>query len=276
MIRKRCPRLVLVVITRKDFLSLAGLAVVALVACGVLARTAIPAVGRGLGLSRSAVILDAGHGGVDPGTQANGVTEKEITLDIVLRMRDQLRTYGIAVELTRDTDRDVSGWERYRKGRHMTDIRNRIQILNSGTIGVSIHVNASESSQVQGALVFYSRGDEKGKALADSVFTQLARVQTMNHPSPIPRSNILILKGARVPVILVEVGFATNSEDAAKLKDPGFRERLAQAVGWGIIQYLTGTSEPRDFGAHSIQGLVAQSSGNFFLNLSRSNSETSQ
>lgn len=253
MTRKRCPRIALVVVRRKDLLRLAALAVVAVTACSILARTAIPAVGRGLGLSRPDVILDAGHGGVDPGAQTGGLTEKEVTLDIVLRMRDQLRTYGISVGLTRDTDRDVSGWERYRKGRHITDIRNRIRILNTGTIGVSIHVNACENPKVQGALVFYNRGDEKGRALADSVFAQLARVQKMNHASPVPRSNILILKGARVPVILVEVGFATNPEDAAKLKNPAFRERLAQAIGWGIIQYLAGTSEPRDFGALSFQ-----------------------
>ncbi|MGB4140732.1 MAG: N-acetylmuramoyl-L-alanine amidase, partial [Limnochordia bacterium] len=69
------------------------------------------------------------------------------------------------------------------------------------------------------------------------ILEHLERVQILNHPEPVPRGNLLLLK-AKPPVLLVEVGFLSNGEELAKLADPQFRQGLAEALGQGIVRFL--------------------------------------
>ena len=71
---------------------------------------------------------------------------------------------------------------------------------------------------------------------AKTVFEELEKVQVLNHPEPIPRGNLLLLK-AKPPVLLVEVGFLSNQEDLNKLVNPGFRQVLAEAIGQGVLNF---------------------------------------
>lgn len=181
------------------------------------------------------VVIDPGHGGIDSGTHdGHGFLEKDITLDIGLRMRDYLLTKGIPVIMTREADEDVSDIDG--RGRHRRDLEKRVEIINQGTLGVSIHVNSTGKSTEKGFIVFYPKDSEAGKILAEKVIKGLTAVQYPNHDFAVPTRNIFLLRNAQVPVILVEVGFMTNLEDKNKLGDPSYRQKIAEAISQAIIE----------------------------------------
>jgi N-acetylmuramoyl-L-alanine amidase len=184
------------------------------------------------------VVLDAGHGGVDSGAVYDGVQEKDITLDVTLLVRYYLVQRGIYVELTRDTDKDVSGWDKYQKGRHRRDLQGRIGIINKGTVGVSIHVNMSTTPNEQGAMVFYAQGSTEGERLGKCILDELSKVQTLNHRETIARTNLYLLRSAGVPVVLVELGFLSSPVDREKLQDSEKRKDIAKAIATGILRYF--------------------------------------
>lgn len=183
------------------------------------------------------VMLDPGHGGIDPGAIGKGdIYEKHYVLDIVLQMAEILESKGLKVGLTRDHDRDVS--HLVDKGtRHRRDLLGRFKLMNQAKLGISVHANATKDSNEFGALVFYMKDRYLDQVYAQIVLEELEKVQVMNEHRPIPRNTLILLK-ANPPVILVEVGFMTNSTDLAKLGDPQFRTNLAHALSNGIIQFI--------------------------------------
>lgn len=183
------------------------------------------------------VMLDAGHGGIDPGgIGAGNVYEKHINLDIVLHMKELLEAKGLKVGLTRGGDTDVS--HLVEQGtRHRRDLLGRYGLMHTAKIGLSVHVNTSKAPEAQGALILYMENSYLGKQYAQALFDQIERVQVMNHRSVVPKSNLLLLK-AKNPVVLVELGFLTNKHDLAKLTDPQFRKNVAQALSEGVLRFL--------------------------------------
>lgn len=183
------------------------------------------------------IVLDAGHGGIDSGgIGADNVYEKDIVLDIVLRMRDILEGAGLKVGLTRDSDVDVTHLAKTKGTRHQRDLQGRFVALHSGKMGMSVHANTSKSATDQGAIVFYLRNSYIAKQYAVSVLEAIEQVQVLNHDFPVPRSNLMLIK-AKPPVVLVEVGFLTNPDDLAKLTDSDYRQSIAEALCKGIINF---------------------------------------
>lgn len=183
------------------------------------------------------VMLDPGHGGIDPGgIGRDDIYEKEFTLDIALRMRDLLEQAGLRVGMTRDTDRDVSHLAK-EGTRHRRDLLGRFSLMNQAQVGMSIHTNATRSKDERGAIVFYMQNSYIDKIYAQIAFDELERVQEMNHSAPVPRNNLFLLK-AKPPVILVEIGFITNEEDLQKLLDEGFRQNVAEALSTAILKFV--------------------------------------
>ncbi|WP_051533696.1 N-acetylmuramoyl-L-alanine amidase family protein [Desulfitibacter alkalitolerans] len=181
------------------------------------------------------VVIDPGHGGIDSGTHdGDGFLEKDITLDIGLKMREYLLTQGVPVIMTRETDDDVSDIDG--RGRHRRDLERRVKIINQGTLGVSIHVNSTSSPTEKGFIVFYPKDSKEGKALAEKAIKALTPIGHPNHDFPVPKKNIFILRNAQVPVILVEVGFMSNLEDKNKLGDLSYRQKIAEALGQAVIE----------------------------------------
>ena len=184
------------------------------------------------------VMLDPGHGGIDPGgIGRDEIYEKHFTLDISLRMQSILENAGLKVGLTRDSDRDVS--HLVKDGtRHRRDLLGRFKLMNQARVGMSIHTNAARSSTERGAIVFYMKGSYIDQIYAQLTFDELERVQEMNHDRIVPRDTLLLLK-AKPPVLLVEICFITNEEDLQKLLDECFREHVAQALSRAILKFLT-------------------------------------
>jgi len=183
------------------------------------------------------VMLDPGHGGIDPGgIGRDEIYEKHFTLDIVLRMRDILERAGLKVGLTRDSDRDVS--HLVENGtRHRRDLLGRFQLMNQAHVGMSVHTNAARSKSEHGAIVFYMEGSYIDRIYAQITLEELERVQELNHDYVVPRNNLLLLK-AKPPVLLVEIGFITNEQDLQKLLDEGFRQNVAQALSTAILKFI--------------------------------------
>ncbi|HHW05991.1 MAG TPA: N-acetylmuramoyl-L-alanine amidase [Clostridia bacterium] len=182
------------------------------------------------------VILDPGHGGVDPGALSGEVKEKDIVLDVVQRMSHYLEEQGYSVVLTRDADVDLGG--ELAPGRHRRDLQARVRVINQGQVAVSVHCNTIEDSSQRGAVVFYQKGSEAGKQLAAALLGELNKVQLLNDNRPLPRENLFLLRTSRIPTVIVELGFLSNQEDRQKLMEPGFRQQLAEALSRGIINYL--------------------------------------
>lgn len=182
------------------------------------------------------VILDPGHGGVDPGALWGEVREKDIVLDVVQRMRLHLEEQGYSVVLTREADVDLGG--ELSPGRHRRDLEARVQVINQGRVAVSVHCNTIGDTSQRGAVVFYQKGSEEGQRLAACLLAELNKVQLLNDNRPLPRENLFLLRTSRIPTVIVELGFLSNAEDRQKLAEPGFRQQLAEAMSRGIINYL--------------------------------------
>ncbi len=183
------------------------------------------------------IVIDPGHGGIDSGgIGAGSVYEKDLVLDIALRMRSCLEKAGLSVGLTRDSDIDVTHLATKAGTRHQRDLDGRFMAMHEGILGISIHANIAKNTREQGALVFYMRDSYIDKQYAQLVLRQIERIQVLNHDYPVPRSNLLLLK-AKPPVLLIEVGFLSNPDDLVKLTNPQFRQTLAEALSNGIVSF---------------------------------------
>ena len=181
------------------------------------------------------VVLDAGHGGWDPGkTGTNGKNEKELNLAVAEKLADYLEMGGGEVILTRSSD-DALGAEK------KTDMAERKRIANEsdGDILISIHQNAFPSAKAKGAQVFYHKKSENGKLLAETVQENLRkRVDGSNNRQAKENDTYYILRTTEIPAVIVECGFLSNREEEKLLNDEEYQEKLAWAIYCGILDYF--------------------------------------
>ncbi len=192
------------------------------------------------------IIIDAGHGGVDGGAvSADGTTEKDLNLDIALKMNDYLQNLGYKTILTRSDDVSIhdsdAGTIRQKK---VSDLHNRLDIINStpDSIFVSVHQNYYTQSKYSGTQVFYSVNNPDSEKLAQSIQTSVVTLLQPDNNRQIKQSgsSIFLLHNATAPSVLVECGFLSNAQETEKLKNEAYRMQMAQAVCKGIINYLNG------------------------------------
>lgn len=173
------------------------------------------------------IVLDAGHGGSDPGAIGNGLREKDITLDIAQRTKKLLEEKGFTVIMTRESDTYPSLKDR-------TDLANR----SNADIFISIHVNAGGGTGIE--TWWYSKGPEptRSEQLATSIQKHLID-KTNARNRGVKDGNLHINRESTMPSALVEVGFIDNSSDATKLKQSSYRSQIAEALMLGIIEYFS-------------------------------------
>lgn len=231
---------------------------------------------RVLGLRVRRIVIDAGHGGHDSGTIGpDGLEEKDVTLAVALRLGHLLRQrLGADVIYTRQTDKYVPLEER-------TAIANKAH----ADLFLSIHANSSSDPQVRGIetyfLNFTSSPDamavaarenadsdrsvhelsgllrkialsdkiDESREFADDVQQQLYEGMAPGNPGlkdrGVKQAPFVVLIGARMPSILTEISFLTNSESDRELRQPAYRERLAEALYRGVAEYVQGMSGVR-------------------------------
>ena len=182
------------------------------------------------------VIIDAGHGGEDGGTQSSdGTLEKDLNLDISLRLGELLKKQGVNVILTREDDRLLYDRNVDYKGRKkLLDAEARLKIAsdNPDAIFVSIHQNAFSSPQYSGLQVWYSGNNASSLPLAESIQSSVkATLQPENNRAvKLSGSNVYIMQHIQNPAVLVECGFLSNPAEAKKLSDETYRQNLAQVI----------------------------------------------
>lgn len=187
------------------------------------------------------VIIDAGHGGEDGGTQSkDGMLEKDVNLDISLRLKKLLESQGISVILTRDTDTLLYDRNTNYKGRKkLLDAEARLKIAkdNPDAIFISIHQNAYKDPQYSGLQVWYSGNNENSLPLAEAIQSGVkSTLQPKNNRAvKLSGSNIYIMQQIENPAILVECGFLSNPAEAKKLSDETYRQNLSQVICDSII-----------------------------------------
>jgi N-acetylmuramoyl-L-alanine amidase len=224
-------------------------------------------VARQLGLGVSRIVIDAGHGGHDPGASAFGISEAELVLDVTLRLEKLLQEQeGVEVVLTRRTNEYVALDER-------TEIANR----ESADLFLSVHANASSNGTARGVETYFLNFALNPQAEAVAARENAASGRTMSSlPSiikaitlnsklnesrdfaaSIQRSLVrglrpgnktlkdlgvkqapfMVLIGAAMPSVLAEISFVTNPQEARLLKTPAYRQQIAESLLAGILRY---------------------------------------
>ncbi len=192
------------------------------------------------GTDQKVVVVDAGHGGRDPGkVGVDGCLEKDLNLEIAKKVQAILEQQDIKVIMIRDTDKGL--YEEQTSNKKVQDMKNRCALINETEPDcvVSIHQNSYHEEYVSGAQVFYYSGSAKGKALAEALQSELVSyADPENHRQAKANDSYYLLKKTEAPIAIVECGFLSNWEEAAKLQDDGYQSRIAWAVSMGILMYL--------------------------------------
>ncbi|MFH0702343.1 MAG: N-acetylmuramoyl-L-alanine amidase [bacterium] len=176
------------------------------------------------GMSKYKVVIDPGHGGCEPGAQRDGISEKDITLDVAQRVVKYLTQSNINIVMTRNEDSTVSLKQR-------TDITN----LENPDVFVSIHVNACEASNVKGIEThWYTKQSE---LLALEIQNKLANAISTPDRG-IKNSMFYVIHHTNVPAVLVEIGFLSNDAERFELLTEERKELTAKAIANGILKYL--------------------------------------
>ena len=193
--------------------------------------------------SRSTLVLDAGHGGIDGGAISDsGLKESDINLQIALKTEALVRFLGIDTVMTRETDTDNSDNKAYSEYDNLVQ---RAKLANSteNAVLISIHQNKFPSAVVSGAEVMYSDNDDS-KALG--LLTQdnlVALLDSSNRrvARPAPKE-LLLTSSVECPTILVECGFMSNPQEVQKLASNDYQLKLAAILAGSYIQFLNNTA----------------------------------
>lgn len=182
---------------------------------------------------RWVVAIDPGHGGEDPGAIGiGGLQEKEIVLDISRQVAALLSQQGINVIMTRSADLPSYA---------QLDLQPRVDIAerNRANIFVSIHANAINMSRpdISGLETYYAPGSSQGAALARSIHNSILNGVNIRDRG-VRSARFYVIRKTSMPATLVETGFVTGAEDAARFSSPTGRQQLATAIARGILQYL--------------------------------------
>lgn len=186
------------------------------------------------------VVLDAGHGGIDPGkVGVNGVEEKHINLAITQKVKNYLEASDVKVVLTREADENLG--DGTGKNKKVQDMRKRVEVVEGERpdVVVSIHQNSFPQESVHGAQVFYYTGSGNGQKLAARVQGTITRFADVGNTRQIkPNDSYYLLKKTSAPIVIVECGFLSNWKEAEKLCTEEYQDRMAWAIAVGILQYL--------------------------------------
>lgn len=193
------------------------------------------------------IVIDAGHGGEDGGATGKGnESEKNINLAIAKDVQQILTASGYRVVMTRTSDAALSDPLKTVHERKTSDIHNRMKIVEAqgDCIFLSIHQNYFEQEKYNGTQVFYSKNNPESKDLAEAIrsrVTSLLQKDNTREVKPATDS-IYLLWHAKVPAVLVECGFLSNVEEAKKLNNSDYQQKMAFAICCGLLDYCSAGS----------------------------------
>lgn len=194
--------------------------------------------------SNKVVIIDAGHGGIDPGAIGRtGVVEKDINLSIAQKLKGYLEDAGFTCIMIREIDEGLySEYGRIRDKKN-EDLRNRRYFIKKykADLFLSIHLNFFPDSRYYGAQVFYPKNDEKSELIGKEI--QKSLIETLdrgNKREAKATDDIYVIRDNKIPSVLVECGFLSNYEEEELLKTELYQNKIAWALFKGISSYFLG------------------------------------
>jgi N-acetylmuramoyl-L-alanine amidase len=186
------------------------------------------------------VVIDAGHGGDDPGKiGVNGTLEKEVNLAIAKKVKSYLEERGVEVIMTREDGESLS--ESEDENKKLADMQARCALIHeeAPVFAVSIHQNSYTQESVKGPQVFYYTQSEQGKALASCIQDAMNEKLGIERPRQIKANDTYyLLKRTDRPTVIVECGFLSNEEEEELLVTENYQQQVAEAVGAGIFSSL--------------------------------------
>lgn len=189
------------------------------------------------------VVIDAGHGGEDPGKVGiNGELEKEVNLEIALLVKQYLESNDVKVVMTREDGEGLN--DANASNKKVQDMKRRIALIEEAApvVTVSIHQNSYPEEYVHGAQVFYYDGSTEGQKLAERIQAQMIKKADPENKRQIKANDsYYLLKKTGTPIVIVECGFLSNRAEAEKLCTEEYQEKIAWAIHMGILQYLNAT-----------------------------------
>ena len=229
-------------------------------------------------LKDKVIVIDPGHGGADPGAQNSELKEKDVNLDISLRLSKVLATKGCTVILTRDVDKDffLPGFVKGRMAKRI-ELNSRIEIANKNNadLFISVHANSFPKRNSYGMETYHHLDSPSGKALAELIQEQLTLLQSDNKRTA-KAGDYYVIKQAKIPSVIVEVGFISNPRERKLLLSENYRDLVADAIGAGVENYFNafpmGVRESSTTFAHQ-EGPPSASGGTYRLYFSNDNFE---
>ena len=199
---------------------------------GVSIQLIKPNVGNGK-LVGKVIVVDAGHGGTDPGANGGGFREKDLTLAIAKLVGGRLAEEGATVIMTRKTD-------------VLIDLKKRPVIANDNhaDLFLSCHINDTGTHRkMTGTITFHHKGNAMSHVLAECIQNEIAKVSGLPNTGvwsdgKIYQSGFAVLRGIKMPGVLIEFGFIDNPQDRRRLVEDEFQQAVARAVVKGVKVYL--------------------------------------
>lgn len=195
-----------------------------------------------LPLAGKIIYLDPGHGGPDGGAGDRDALEKDIALEVAIKLRDYLQGQGALVLMTREADKDLADSDT--KGlsrRKSADLKNRLELINKSDadLFLSIHLNSIPSPRWRGAQTFYSPHMVENERAAKLIQEEMViSLENTDRKAKIIE-NIYLIKHSKKPGALVEIGFLSNPGERASLVEDGYQEKVAAAIYRGVMRYFT-------------------------------------
>ena len=229
-------RPIIVLVQKTRFLGILITLFILLIGVGSLKLT----VAMSSGLKNKVIVIDPGHGGADPGAKTSGLTEKDLNLDISLRLQEVLESKGCNVILTREIDKDffLPGFVKGRMAKR-AELNQRINLAsdNNADLFVSVHANSFPKSNTYGMETYYHLESSPGKALAERIQEHLALLQSDNKRKA-KAGDYYLINQSKMPAVIVEVGFISNPRERKLLMTEDYRNSIANAIGGGIEHYF--------------------------------------
>lgn len=174
------------------------------------------------------IVLDAGHGGNDPGTVINDtILEKDINLAVTQKVAVLLKEAGAAVSMIRETDEYVDLSDRNTLGNQIT-----------ADLFLSLHCNSYEDdSSIDGLEMYYHRNSETSKQYAEAM-TQYMKSTNTIHVRDASRQNMQVLRNSSMPAVMIEMGFLSNPQECENLNTPLYQDFLARIITTSIVETL--------------------------------------
>ncbi|HSA07084.1 MAG TPA: N-acetylmuramoyl-L-alanine amidase [Candidatus Gastranaerophilales bacterium] len=174
--------------------------------------------------NKKKIIIDPGHGGYEPGAIRNGIYEKDIALDVAMRVKKHLVAQGFQVIMTREQDKTLS-------------LQERVEITNreKPDLFLSIHVNASNSPNIKGVETHWYTN--QSRLLAIHIQEQMANSLTTPDRG-IKNSRFFVIRNTNVPAALAEIGYMSNESEMYQIISEQRKEATAKALSNGVINYI--------------------------------------